>query len=594
MNAESKKVEAALCEEHPLETLFSIAQLLGTLTQIYQQHFPETLPNELLQFSHSLDLFWKIYVKQAQNPYKTLELQRKFAQDLTDIFTAFNQRISNQKEDDKIFANPVWRENYYYEFLKNLYYAINNYANEWLQSLDGLDRKTKQQLHFYLNNFLSYIAPTNHIWSNPEVMGAIMQSGGNNLLRGFRNYLEDLVLNNGKLNVRMTDLKAFEVGGNLAVTPGKVIFQNDLIQLIQYEPATAQVYKTPILFTPPWINKYYVLDLSRQNSLVKWLVEQGYTVFMISWVNPDAEMAQKEFSDYMLEGPVQALNVITKKVGCESVHMVGYCIGGTLLACTLAYLKSKGDTQVASATFLMSLLSFTNPGELGVFFDEPQIEALESLMQNEGYLNGHLLDIAFNTLRPNDLIWPYYINRYLLGKPPKPFDLLYWNADSSNQPYKMYSFYLRNMYMNNLLQKPGGITLDNVPIDLSTITTPTFFLASETDHITLWRSIYSGLHLLGGPVKFILSESGHVRGVVNPPAQNKYGYWINDTFVQAQDYYTHSSKVWLETSERCEGSWWPFWVNWLVQQDDQQVPARPINPSMVIEDAPGSYVKKRI
>lgn len=591
MSAEPNNAIPPIFNEHPLETMLSIAELLTTLSEIYQRHFPEILPVELMQFSHGIDLFWKIYTKHAQNPHKAIEIQRYFAQEFANLFITFNQQLINAKADEKMFANPVWRENSYFEFLKHLYQIISNYANQWLQSLEELDRKTKQQLHFYVTNFLSFICPTNHIWTNPEVMEATIQSGGNNLLRGFRNYLEDLVLNNGKLNVRMTDLKAFEVGKNLATTTGKVVFQNDLMQLIQYTPTTEEVNRTPILFVPPWINKYYVLDLSPENSLVKWLVEQGFTVFMISWVNPDRKLKNKEFADYMLEGPIQALNFVTKNLACDQVNMVGYCIGGTLLACALAYLKNKKDTRIKSATFFMSLLNFSNPGELGVFFDDAQIDALDKLMQQEGYLNGHLLDIAFNMLRPNDLIWPYYVNRYLLGKPSKAFDLLYWNSDSSNLPYKMYSFYLRNMYMENLLHKPGAITLDHVPIDLSTIDSPCFFLGSETDHITLWRSVYSGLNLLGGPIEFVLAESGHVRGVINPPSLKKYGFWNNTDFKHAKDY-SHASKIWLENSTRHDGSWWPFWVEWLHKQDSQTVPAR--NITKFIEDAPGSYVMKRI
>jgi len=582
-----------LGSENPADTAMSIAALMAQLCQIYQKQLPKMLPTELMQMSHSFDLFWQIYAKQMQNPMRMIELQQKSANDFAHIFSTFSEQNSTVREEERVFRNEAWRENVYFQFIKNVYYALKNYADEWLLSLDDLDPRTKQQLHFYVNNILSFISPTNALWSNPEVIQATVESGGNNLVRGFRNYLEDLVLNNGQPNVRMTDMKAFEVGKNIAVTPGKVVFQNDLMQLIQYEPATKDVYKTPILFVPPWINKYYVLDLSPENSLVKWLVEQGYTVFMISWVNPEAELSHKRFDDYMLEGPAQALKVITDKIGCEDVHSVGYCIGGTLLACTLAYLQSRNIQKIKSSTFFMSLLNFANPGELGIFFDEAQFETLEKLMQSEGYLNGHLLDIAFNALRPDDLVWPYYINRYLLGKPPRPFDLLYWNADSSNLPAAMYSYYLRNMYMENNLYKPGGITLDNVDIDLSSITTPTFFLGSETDHITLWKSVYSGLNLLGGDVEFILSESGHVRAVVNPADDTKYGYYINNEYTHAKDY-SHSSKVWLEEAEKHEGSWWPFWVKWLEKHDSAKVPARQIIESMIIEDAPGSYVKKRL
>jgi polyhydroxyalkanoate synthase len=471
---------------------------------------------------------------------------------------------------------------------------VRKYSLRLLYSLDRLDHKTRQQLHFYIINFLNFFAPTNYIWTNPEVVQAIGESGGINLLHGLKNYLEDLVNNNGKLNVRMTDVKAFEVGKNLAITPGKVVFQNDLIQLIQYAPTTPNVYSTPVLFTPPWINKYYILDLSPKNSLVRWLVDQGFTVFMISWINPDEKLADKSFADYMLEGPIAAVDAITSMTKCESVNMIGYCIGGTLLACTLAYMQATNDHRIKSSTFFMSLVNFANPGEIGVFLDEPQLDALEEVMQKKGYLNGRLLDITFNTLRPNELIWPYFIHNYLLGKPSKPFDILYWNSDSSNQPYKMYNFYLRNMYLKNKLRKPGGITLNHVPIDLSSIKIPTFFVASETDHITLWKSVYSGIRYFGGATEFVLSDSGHVRAVANPPdAEKKYGFKTNTTFNQTSQFNV-TSPSWLEKSERHEGSWWPYWVEWLKRQDPTQIPARQIDPKYVIMDAPGSYVKRRI
>ncbi|HSX20108.1 MAG TPA: class I poly(R)-hydroxyalkanoic acid synthase [Gammaproteobacteria bacterium] len=589
--------------QYPAETLQEIAKLLRQLFDIYSRDMPELFPNELLQASHFFTLFNTILSESAQNPVKLVKIQHDCTNDLIKMFNNFHLRITTFKEHqdifrsfkfDKRFSNQIWYDNPYFELLKRLYYLVRKYSLRLLYSMDELDSKTRQQLHFYIVNFLNFFAPTNYIWTNPEVMQAIVETGGNNLLSGLRNYLEDLVENHGRLNVRMTDLKAFKVGENLGVTKGKVIYQNELIQLIQYQPTTATTYKTPILITPPWINKYYVLDLSPNNSLVKWLVDQGFTVFIISWVNPDAKLSDKSFEDYMLEGPLQALDVVVKETKAESVHMVGYCIGGTLLACTLAYLQAKNDKHVKSATFLMSLINFSNPGEIGVFLDKPQIDALENVMHEKGYLNGRLLDMAFNTLRPNDLIWPYFIHNYLLGKPSKPFDMLYWNSDSTNQPYSMYNFYLRNMYLHNKLREPNGITLGGVPIDLSKIVTPAFFVASETDHITLWRSVFSGIHHLGGPTEFILSESGHVRAVVNPPTKdNKYGFKTNPDFNTAKKFKTVSNH-WTENAQRHDGSWWPYWVEWLQKQDNEQIPAKQINQQSIVDDAPGSYVLKRI
>lgn len=601
--AVAKKPTLPVEAQCPTETLQDIFALLRQLFDIYQREMPELLPNELLQLTHISALFNRILIESTQNPLKLISLQRDCAKDLTRMFNNFHLRVTTFKEHqdlfksfkfDKRFANQIWYDNPYYELLKRLYYLVRKYSLRLLYSMDNLDHTTRQQLHFYIVNFLNFFAPTNYIWTNPEVVQAVIETGGNNLLNGLKNYLEDLVINDGKLNVRLTDLKAFKVGKNLAITPGKVIYQNELMQLIQYAPSTESVYKTPLVFVPPWISKYYVLDLSPHNSLVKWLVEQGFTVFMISWVNPGPELAHKTFDDYMVQGPIKALEIACKEANVDDVHMVGYCIGGTLLACTLAYMQATNNKRAKSSTFFMSLINFSNPGEIGVFIDEPQLDALDEVMRKKGYLSGRLLEITFNTLRPNDLIWPYFINSYLLGKPARPFDLLYWNSDSSNQAHAMYSFYLRNMYLHNKLRIPGGITLAGQKIDLGTIMTPAFFVASETDHITVWRAVYSGIHLFGGPAEFVLSESGHVRAVVNPPSpDNKYGFKTNPDFNSAH-YFKTTSPHWLEGAVRHENSWWPYWVEWLKRQDNEQVPARAINPASVIEDSPGSYVKKRI
>lgn len=589
-------------QESSSETIGTIFKLLRQLFDIYTNELPELLPNELLQVSHIFSIFSEVCNKMTQSQTRFLSIQKDFAEDLSKALLNFNLRITTFRDHhdifknfaDQRFTNKIWEDNPYFELLKHIYYLIKKYSVKILYAIDNLDRRSRQQMHFYLANFLNYFSPTNYAWSNPEVIQTIIESNGHNLLHGIKNYLEDLVLNNGKLNIRMTDLKSFAVGKNLAITAGKVIFQNELIQLIQYQSQTNDVYKTPILFIPPWINKYYILDLSPANSMVNWLVQQGFTVFMISWVNPNEKLSHKTFDNYMLEGPMQALDIISKQLNITSVHMVGYCIGGTLLACTLAYMQAKKDLRCKSASFFMSLLNFSNPGEIGVFLDQPQIDALELMMKKRGYLNGRLLDITFNILRPNELIWPYFINNYLLGKTSKPFDILYWNADSSNLPYQMYNFYLRNMYLHNKLRHGGAIILDGTPIDLNTIVSPTFFVGSETDHITLWRAIFSGLRLLNGPLEFILSESGHVRAVVNPPTtQNKYGFKSNTNFSHAKAFKV-KSKEWLETAQQHTGSWWPYWRDWLLSHDQQKIPACERQLNNGIETAPGSYVKKRI
>jgi len=583
-------------------TLLEIQQLLVKLGEKYQNQLT-LMPTEILQWTHGLELFNKISLQQSKDPQTLFQEQLDFISDLQSVYLKFMHacgaihlpsHTESLPDRHKQFAHQSWHTNPYLQFLKNLHILTVNHAHRWLHSLQGINHKTKEQLHFYVNNFLDSLAPTNQIWTNPEVMESIFETNGANLIRGFRNYLDDLVLNNGQLNVRLTDVRAFSVGHNLAITPGKVIFQNDLIQLIQYLPTTEQVQDKPILITPPFINKYYVLDLSPNNSLVKWLVNQGFTVYIISWINPGKELAEKTFENYMQEGPLAALDVVMNSSKAPSVHMVGYCIGGTILACTLAYLRSKQDKRVLSATFLMSLIDFSEPGEMGVFLDNTQLDSLDKLMQEHGYLNGRLLDMTFNLLRPNDLVWPYFINSYLLGKDIKPFDILYWNADSANLPYKMYSYYLRNMYLQNNLIKPGAITLAGVPLNLAMIDTPTFFLTAESDHITLWKAVYKGLNRLSGPVKLVLTESGHVRGVLNPEGDTKYNFTTNDQFNKSSDFVHGKAAEWLETGCKNKGSWWPYWRDWLLQHDNNLVPTRNIDAARVIEDAPGSYVQKRI
>jgi polyhydroxyalkanoate synthase subunit PhaC len=384
----------------------------------------------------------------------------------------------------------------------------------------------------------------------------------------------------------MTDEKAFELGKNVATSPGKVVFQTELMQLIQYLPSTPTVYKRPLVIIPPWINKYYILDLREKNSFIRWAVAQGHTVFVISWVNPDARLALKGFDDYMLEGPVAALDYIEKTTGERQANVIGYCLGGTLLGATLAYLTAKKQDRVACATFFVSLLDFSQPGELGVFIDEAQVANLERKMNERGYLEGSEMAGTFNLLRSNDLVWSFVVNNYLMGKDPFPFDLLYWNADSTRMPAKMHSFYLRNMYIHNRMGKPGGITLDGVPIDLSKVKIPAYFISTVEDHIAPWKTTYKGAKYLGGDVRFVLGGSGHIAGIVNPPAAKKYHYWTNDAMPETAD-------QWFETATQKPGSWWEDWQAWMDKHNGgERVAARqPVKP---LEDAPGSYAMLRI
>jgi polyhydroxyalkanoate synthase len=433
------------------------------------------------------------------------------------------------------------------------------------------------------------MSPSNFVLTNPEVLRRTAETGGENLLKGLANLLGDLERGKGQLRIKMTDMEAFELGRNIAVSPGKVVYQNDLMQLIQYQPTTETVLKRPLLIGPPWINKFYILDLRAKNSLVRWAVAQGHTVFVISWVNPDAELAEKGFDDYMTEGYLAALDAIEQATGEREVNVIGYCLGGTLLSATLAYMAARKDRRIASATFFVTMMDFEEAGELGVFIDEEQLKSLEDKMNRRGYLEGSEMATTFNMLRANDLIWSFVVNNYLLGNDPFPFDLLYWNADSTRMPARMHSFYLRKMYQENLLKDRGGISLLGVPIDLSAIKVPAYFLSTREDHIAPWKSTYRGTRLLGGKCRFVLAASGHIAGVVNPPEGGKYSHWINPDLPP-------DPEAWLAGATEIAGSWWPDWQRWVSALAPEKVPARvPGDGKLaVVEDAPGSYVKLRL
>ncbi|NMM46277.1 class I poly(R)-hydroxyalkanoic acid synthase [Rhodospirillaceae bacterium KN72] len=492
-------------------------------------------------------------------------------------------------QDDRRFKDPTWNENALFDYIKQSYLLTARWMQSTVSQVEGLDSKTMKKVDFYTRQFADAMAPTNFVMTNPEVLRETLDSKGENLVRGLENMLSDLEKGKGKLKISMTDATAFEVGGNLATSPGQVVYQNDLIQLIQYAPSTETVAKIPLLIVPPWINKFYILDLREKNSFIRWAVSQGLTVFVVSWVNPDARLANKSFSDYMMEGPVDAIEQVLKITGEKSVNMIGYCLGGTLTAATLAYLtRKKQQDKVKSVTYFTTLIDFAEAGELEVFIDEEQLAALESKMNERGYLEGSEMATTFNMLRANDLIWSFVVNNYLMGKDPFPFDLLFWNGDSTRMPAAMHSFYLRNMYLENKLIQPNGIELAGTPIDLTTVKTPTFVLSTREDHIAPWKATYAAVNTYSGPVKFCLAGSGHIAGVVNPPnpEKPKYGYWTYSRKVKDPD-------AWLEKAERHEGSWWPEWRKWLGKFSGAEVPAREPGCGVVtpIEPAPGSYVK---
>ncbi len=498
--------------------------------------------------------------------------------------------VIEPERGDRRFRSERWNDGSVFDFLKQSYLLAARYIEDVVGSVEGLDEKRAKQLAFYARQYADAMSPTNFALTNPDVLNETVDSNGQNLMRGFNNMIEDLKKGEGKLRITMTDTDAFELGKNVATTPGQVVFQNELMQLIQYEPTTETVFKRPLLVIPPWINKYYILDLRPENSLIRWLVSKGHTVFVVSWVNPDASLADKGFEDYLLQGPVAAMDAIEQATGESSMNVIGYCLGGTLLAALLSYNKSIGDDRVKSATFFTSMIDFAEPGDLGVYIDEMQLESLEKKMDEQGYLEGSDMANAFNMLRSNDLIWSFVINNYLLGKDPAAFDLLYWNSDSTRMPARMHREYLRTMYLENRFKEPGGMVLNDVPIDVRSIETPSYFLSTVEDHIAPWKATYMGAKLFKGSVKFVLGGSGHIAGVVNPEGSQKYGYWTKTGKL------VDSADAWIESATRNDGSWWPDWQRWVKRHAGAQVPARtPGDGALeIIEPAPGSYVKLRL
>jgi polyhydroxyalkanoate synthase len=530
------------------------------------------------------------------DPASMLRAQLSLWQDYLRLWQNAGQRLLGQPVDpmiepdksDRRFRDPAWDDHAVFDFIKQSYLLTSRWLVDTVNGLDGFDDKTKQKIDFYTRQFADALAPSNFVATNPEVLRATLETGGGNLLHGLSNLLEDLARGEGRLAIRMTDLEAFELGKNLALTPGQVIFQNDLIQLIQYAPSTEQVYQRPLLIIPPWINKYYILDLRPKNSFVKYAVDQGFTVFVISWVNPDESHAEKTFEDYMVEGPLAALEAIEQATGEREATVIGYCLGGTLLACTLAYQAAKRDRRFKAASFFAALTDFENPGELGVFIDEEQLAAMDQMMAQRGYLDGREMATTFNMLRANDLIWSFVVNNYLLGKEPFPFDLLYWNSDSTRMPHAMHSFYLHKFYQENKLVEPGGISLGDVAIDLRKIRVPVYMLSTREDHIAPWAATYAATQLYRGETKFVLAGSGHIAGVINPPTQHKYGYWTNERLPS-------DPKDWLDGAIEHPGSWWADWAAWNAEKSGAKVAARQPGDGKLtpIEDAPGAYARLR-
>ncbi|MCB1592374.1 MAG: class I poly(R)-hydroxyalkanoic acid synthase [Alphaproteobacteria bacterium] len=529
------------------------------------------------------------------DPPRFFELQAKFVTDWAHLWQDSARKFMGQGEGkplfepeagDRRFRAPEWQHSALFDFIKQSYLMTCRWMDDAVHNTEGMDPVQKEKLAFATKLFANAISPTNFVLTNPEVLNETMKSGGANLVRGLENLIEDMERGEGELKISTTDYDTFKLGENIAVTPGRVVFQNELMQLLQYAPTTKKVFETPLLIIPPWINKYYILDLKTENSFIAWAVEQGHTVFTISWVNPSRKLAQKRFEDYMDEGILEALTQIEKICGTDQTNIIGYCLGGTLLSTTLCYLQAKKKAgRAASVTFLTTLLDFEKAGDLKLFLDEEQIELLEKKMFEKGILEGREMKQTFSLLRANDLIWSFVVNNYLLGKEPFPFDLLYWNDDCTNMPAAMHSFYLRKFYLHNELVKPGGITMNGVAIDISKIKTPAYFLSTREDHIAPWIATYAGMKRLGGKKTFTLAASGHIAGVINPPAKKKYCYWTNEAIPETPE-------SWFKDAAQHEGSWWTHWQDWIKGFAGKKVEAR--TPAKGVEAAPGSYVRMKV
>ncbi len=527
----------------------------------------------------------------AQKPEKLIEMQMEYWSHWAELWQEATLKFLGEpstalyepEKGDRRFKSELWNENVYFDFLKQSYLMTAKWMHKLVRSTEGLSEEELERLDFYTRQFADAMAPTNFMMTNPEVLKETIETNGENLVRGLENLLEDIKRGGGKLKISMTDYNAFKLGENIAVTPGSVVYKNDLIELIQYKPTTEKAFKRPLLIVPPWINKYYILDLRPENSFIKWLVDQGHTVFCVSWVNPGPDMADKDFDDYMDDGILAALDQIEKITGEPDANTIAYCIGGTLMTMTLAYLQEKGQQdKIASVTFLTTLIDFEESGELKIFTYDKTLEKLNRDMMDKGLLEASHLQKTFSMLRANDLIWSFIINNYMLGREPFPFDLLYWNDDSTNMPATMHRNYLRNMYRDNKLAGHDALTVHGTPIDIADIKTPAYFLSTRDDHIAPWKGTYKGTQLLSGPVTFTLAASGHIAGVVNPPAKDKYCYWTSDKLAKTAD-------DWMAKAAENAGSWWPHWQSWVEQYTGDKIAAR--KPSKGLEPAPGSYVK---
>jgi len=567
----------------------------AAVAQLFAEHKEQVEPDTSSQptFEQMTKTFAEIGRTYADHPDKLLEAQYELWQGHSRIWQNAWRRFLGEtvepvvepERSDRRFKDHDWEKNQVFDFLKQSYLLTARWAHDLVVEADGVDDRTRQKARFYVDQIANALAPTNFAITNPEVLRLTMASNGANLAEGLDNLLEDLKAGDGSLQIRQTDASAFEVGRNMALSPGKVVFRNELIELIQYAPSTPKVYERPLLIVPPWINKFYILDLNPAKSFISWAVAQGLTVFVVSWVNPDDRLAMKTFADYMRDGVMAALDAIEAATGEKTINAIGYCIGGTLLSATLGYMAAKKDDRIASATFFAAQVDFEKAGDLLVFVDEEQVSDVERQMAGKGYLEGKRMANAFNLLRSNDLIWSYVVSNYLKGKDPLPFDLLFWNSDSTRMPAAVHSFYLRECYLNNHLSQ-GHMVLDGVRIDLKKVKVPVYNLTAREDHIAPLASSFRIDHFLGGETRLVVAGSGHIAGVINPPDAGKYQYWTNDEN-------DGTLEDWLKGASEHPGSWWPDWAQWIGKRSGKKVAARQPGDGKLkaLDDAPGTYVK---
>jgi polyhydroxyalkanoate synthase subunit PhaC len=573
--------------------------MLQVVEQLWNANpLQNVLPINWVEITRALQTLWAREMSDpAAAAQRAAEYNRRFFETTMEVWSDATarfwglpqQEIEEEKRPDKRFAGPEWENNPFYQTLKESYLLASEYLLNEAEETDGQDTEEQRRLKFHLKQFVDAMAPVNFLLTNPAALRRITETGGTSLAEGTRNLLADL--KEGRLS--MTDTTAFELGENIAVTPGKVVYKNDLIELIQYEPTTEQVYETPIIFFPPWINRYYILDLTAEKSMVRYLVEQGFQVFMVSWKNPDASMSDTRFEDYMTDGPLAAAEVVRQITGSEKVNPVGYCVGGTLLAVTEAWLAAGGgESPFNASTFMVALQDFADVGDTAVFIDEPQVEFMEQSMMERGYLDNRKMANMFNLLRSSELIWANVINSYLLGQKPPAFDLLYWNADGTRMARDAHSFYMRNTYLENNLIEPGKVEIKGRPIDLGKIEGEVYAVGAQRDHIVPWYSAWRIGQLTNATTRFALANSGHIAGMINPPSSGKGRHWVNEGGDAGE---AKTAEEWLQNATEHEGSWWEDWTNWLEPRSGKKVDPPGVGSVQYppIEDAPGTYVRER-